>query len=80
MTDPQPGIQSDAALLAEGWERRYVADAARAKEALETYAALGFEVLAQPLEPVQFPSSCGDCSATVCRSYVLIYTRRPPGT
>ena len=79
MTDPLAGIQSDPTLLAAGWERRYLADPDRAKEALETYAALGFEVLAQPLVPAQFPSSCGDCSSAVCRSYVLVYTRKRGG-
>ena len=79
MTTPVPGIRSHAELLAAGWERRYVADAARAKEAVETYGALGYEVLAQPIEPEQVPASCGDCSSAVCRSFMLIYTRARPG-
>ena len=79
MTTPAPGIRSHEALLAAGWQRRYVADEARAKEALATYGALGFEVLAQPIEAEQVPASCGDCSAAVCKSYVLIYTRAPAG-
>jgi enamine deaminase RidA (YjgF/YER057c/UK114 family) len=75
MTESSTGIRSHAELLAAGWERRYVADLARAQEAVETYGALGFEVLAQPIAAEQVPASCGDCSATVCRSFMLIYTR-----
>ncbi len=76
MTDPAVGIRSNAKLLAAGWERRYLAGPARAKEATETYEALGLEVLAEPLEAANFGTGCGDCSASVCESYVLIYTRK----
>jgi len=40
-----PGqLQADPALVAQGWERRFTADAQRAKEAMELYEQLGYEV------------------------------------
>ncbi len=83
--DPVAGIPGNAssgplrgntALEAEGWERRYLADPDRAREAVELYSSMGFEVRAEKLEPADFGPQCGDCSQVVCRSYVLIYTRK----
>ncbi len=74
--DPIAGIPGNTALEAEGWERRYLADPDRAREAVELYSSLGFEVRAEKLEPADFGTQCGDCSQVVCRSYVLIYTRK----
>ena len=73
---PAAGIPGNRALEAEGWQRRYLADEHRAQEALELYGSLGFEVRAEKLEPSDFGSQCGECSLAVCRSYVLIYTRK----
>ncbi len=73
---PAAGIPGNRALEAEGWQRRYLADEHRAQEALELYRSLGFEVRAEKLEPSDFGPQCGECSLTVCRSYVLIYTRK----
>jgi hypothetical protein len=70
-------IPADPKLLADGWERRHLADPDRAKEAIEVYSSLGFEVKAQQLTPADFGSNCGDCASVICQSYVLIYTRRP---
>ena len=68
----------DPELVAEGWERRYLADPERAREAMELYPALGFEVKAHPVRVEDFHDDCGDCRSVLCRTYVVIYTRRPP--
>jgi len=70
-------IPADPKLVAEGWVRRYLADPERAKEAVELYSKLGYEVKAQKLTPEDFGANCGDCSSTVCESFVMIYTREP---
>lgn len=69
-------IPADPQLVADGWERRYLADPERAQEAIELYTSLGFEVKAQKLTPANFGPLCGECPAHVCLSYVMIYTRR----
>jgi len=71
-------IAADPELIAAGWERRYLADPDRAREAVELYTSLGYEVKAQKLTPADFDASCGDCPAHVCQAYVLIYTRKRP--
>ncbi len=75
--EPDRGLMTNPALAAEGWQRRYLADESRAKEAEETYRAAGFEVLLHRLKPDDFGDKCVDCAASVCASYVVVYTRRP---
>jgi hypothetical protein len=69
-------LAADPALLAEGWERRFVADARRAKEASELYQQLGFEVRAEPLRPTDLGDDCEDCKLVVVFQFQTIYTRR----
>ncbi|MCP4853515.1 MAG: hypothetical protein GY903_03370 [Fuerstiella sp.] len=71
-------IPADEKLVAEGWQRRYLADPSRAEEAIELYSSLGYEVKAQKLTPADLGPNCGTCSEAVCRSFVLIYTRGTP--
>ena len=66
----------DPHLLAAGWERRFVADPVRAREAGALYESLGFEVHAEPLKPTELSDECEDCQLVVCRTYVTIYTRK----
>lgn len=70
-------VRSDEALLADGWERRFVTDAARLDEVIELYRSTGYEVRAEKLSRTDFGDGCGECARTACQSYVLIYTRRP---
>jgi len=70
------GIPADPELTARGWVRRYLAGPERAREAMETYAAIGYEVLAQELTPTALGPRCLECAAGLCRTYVMIYTRR----
>jgi hypothetical protein len=80
---PHPGavdehaIPADPTLVAAGWTRRSLADPARAAEMIELYRSLGFEAQAVELEPEDFGPSCLSCASILCRSYVMIYTRRP---
>jgi hypothetical protein len=74
------GVRTDPALVADGWVRRYLADPERAREAVETYGAAGFEVRLEPLKPGNFAEHCQGCAAIVCRTYVVVYTRKKPGS
>ncbi|MDP7008596.1 MAG: hypothetical protein QGI78_03395 [Phycisphaerales bacterium] len=69
-------VQPDPKLLAEGWERRQLADPDRAKEAVELYESLGFEVLAKELDESDFGDACKTCAVAGCNGYVMIYTRK----
>jgi hypothetical protein len=73
-------IRSDPALLAAGWTRRNLAEPARIEELIDLYRALGFEARAVQLTPEDFGPSCVSCASAICRTYVMIYTRRaePP--
>ena len=72
-------VQPDPALLEDGWERRQLADPDRAKEAVELYESLGFEVLAKELTEADFGDACKTCAVAGCNGYVMIYTRKKNG-
>lgn len=69
-------IRADPALTAAGWKRRFLADPVRAKEAIDLYASLGYEVRAERVRRENMDEPCGACPAMLGREYVLIYTRR----
>jgi hypothetical protein len=69
-------IPANPKLTAEGWVRRYLADPIRAREAVELYGSLGFEVRQEKLLPSDFGENCDGCPSVVCDSYVMIYTRK----
>lgn len=71
-------LQSDPELVAEGWERRFTTDEQRAKEVMELYTQLGYEVRAERLRPQEFHDRCQDCRTTVSTSFRTIYTRKKP--
>jgi len=72
-----PGqLQADPALVAQGWERRFTADAQRAKEAMELYQQLGYEVRAEPMRPEELDDDCEDCGTVVAFHFLAIYTRK----
>jgi len=89
---PFPVVEAaptDPALVAAGWQPRFLADAARGAEAAELYRALGFDVRAEPVPPDVLGAYCEGCQVAVCQSFALLYTRptgsddasrsRPPG-
>jgi hypothetical protein len=75
--EPMP-LKADMDLIAAGWERRFLAEPDRVEEAVKIYQSLGLEIRAEPLGPADFGPDCQDCASDVCKSYVLIYTRKPP--
>lgn len=71
----QTQIAADPARLAEGWARRFVVEARRAPEYLDLYAALGFEVAADPVRREQVADECDDCRIALLLEFRTIYTR-----
>lgn len=71
-------VEPDPALVAAGWQLRFVTDALRAQEWLATYHDLGFETLAEPIAAAQVSPACGDCRLVALFRYLAIYTRRAP--
>ena len=69
-------LQPDPALVAEGWKRRFTADAQRAQEAIELYTQLGYEVRAELLLPEQLTGECEGCRSLVISEFKTIYTRK----
>ena len=69
---------ADPRLLAEGWQRRFMADGVRAEEAMALYRSLGFEVLAQPVKAENVADECSDCRLLMALRFATIYTRSPP--
>jgi hypothetical protein len=71
-------VRADPARTADGWERRFLADAARADEAGTLYAALGYETAVDPIRREDLTGDCDDCQLVMLLHYRMIYTRRPP--
>jgi hypothetical protein len=67
----------DPRLVADGWERRFMADPTRAEEARIIYSELGYEIRAEAVKPSELSDLCGDCRLATC-AYVTLYTRRMP--
>jgi hypothetical protein len=76
-TFPDLDLQADPELVAQGWERRFMADPLQVKEATRLYKELGFEVHQEPVKPDEFNAVCAECSLTACKTYLTIYTRKP---
>lgn len=71
-------LRPDPARIADGWERRFIADSARAEEAIQLYEGLGFEVAADPIRPDEMGEDCDDCQLLALMKFRTIYTRRKP--
>ena len=69
-------LQADSELVAEGWERRFVADARRAEETMELYEQLGYEVRAEPARAEELGDDCDDCQLFLLLQFKTIYTRK----
>jgi len=69
-------LQPGSAFVAQGWERRFTADEQRAKEAVELYCQLGYEVRTEPVLPEEMPTDCQDCRTVVSVYFQTIYTRK----
>ncbi len=70
-------LEADPALLAAGWERRFISDGRRAQEMVALYTELGYEVHLEPVRSAEFTDDCEDCGLVALLRFVTIYTRRP---
>lgn len=71
-------LEPDPKLIAEGWERRFIADGVRAEETMALYRELGYEVLAVPVRAEELGDDCDDCQLVGVLKFVTIYTRGEP--
>lgn len=62
-------------LVTEGWTRQFLTDEPRLSEAVEEYQELGFEVLLEPIDPLEKTGECTSCLMGTCDRYKIIYTR-----
>lgn len=69
-------VHGDPELIARGWVRRHLVDLERAREAVELYTSIGYEVKVKNLTPAELQSTCLPCAPGLCRSCVVIYTRK----
>ena len=69
-------IEGDPARIADGWERRFIADGRRAKEMVELYSQLGYEVCADPVSAEEVGEDCDDCQLLAALQFKIIYTRK----
>ena len=69
-------LRPDPERIADGWERRFIADAERATEVIDLYEQLGYEVCADPVRPEQLDDDCSDCWLRTHLQFVTIYTRQ----
>ena len=65
----------DPALIAMGWELRFIADARMAQEAVHSYGELGFEVRLEPLEVKKLREECSACQSML-QQFRAVYTRK----
>ncbi len=72
----EAALEGDPKLLAEGWERRFMADAERAREAVELYEELGYEVRTEAVRSEDVADDCEDCQLLMLLKFQTIYTRR----
>lgn len=68
-------IPPDAKLLADGWERRFIADARMAKDASETYRDLGYEVRLEAVPAEALKEECSGCKVLFAQ-FRAVYTRK----
>lgn len=69
-------LAADPELIAQGWQRRFMADARRVQEAVELYKSMGFEVLTQAVKPAELSDDCDGCRVIVAFQFQTIYTRK----
>lgn len=62
-------------LVAQGWERRFMVGAGRAKESVELYSAMGYEVHLEPVVAADLSEECQDCRLAT-DFFVTVYTRK----
>jgi hypothetical protein len=71
-------MAADPERLAQGWERRFIADDARMAEMVRLYQELGYETAVDPIRPGDVGEECGECQLVAQRRLKMIYTRPGP--
>ena len=66
---------ADPARLADGWQRRFSVEGARADEAAALYAELGYDAVAAPVSPRDLPAGCDGCLVAALLAMKTVYTR-----
>lgn len=74
--DAESRIKPDPARVADGWERRFVIERARAADLVALYEEGGFEVAVDAVAPELLEDECSDCRLVSALDYVQVYTRR----
>ncbi len=69
------GLPPDPRLVAEGWERRFIADDRMARDAVETYGQLGYEVRLEPFDLGALGEECAGCRDLLKR-FKMVYVRK----
>lgn len=69
-------LSADPARIADGWERRFIADSKRVEEAMRLYEELGYEVCADPVLVDQIDPDCEGCQLVMLFQFKTIYTRK----
>ncbi len=72
---PDLNFPPDPELVAQGWQRRFIADRIRSKEVGKLYSELGYEVRYEPVKPRDLSDECGDCRLATA-FFMTIYTRK----
>lgn len=75
-SQPNLDIAPDPEMIANGWQRRFMADDVRKEEAIQLYEELGFEVRSMAVKATELSEICGDCRLVACTAYSTIYTRK----
>jgi len=79
---PAPGnvlgcrVPLDPTLLADGWEWRCNADAARLRQVVDCYVELGFEVRLEPINLNGLSESCLGCKEALVQSEAVFVRRK----
>ena len=76
-------MKREEELIADGWERRFIACEPRLSEMVATYKEIGFEVLVEPLpsKDEMDQAGCEESGCTACfdvdpERYRIIFTRQ----
>lgn len=69
-------LAPDPTRIAAGWQHRFVTDSSRAREAMDLYEELGYDVCADPIPPESLDEACRDCWLLTQLRFVMIYTRK----
>jgi len=68
-------LPPDPELMAQGWQRRFIADPRMARDAVDNYHELGYEVKLEPVSLEHLKDECSACR-TILERFQTVYTRR----